>query len=156
MRRLAAFLLALILSAPALADGINIPPVPIQGSWTPTITSAGGGTPTYSTQTGFYEQIGRQITVRFTVVLATAGTLGAGNISVGGLPVTAVGTGMCSISQYSTAGLTALNVGVGGVISDATTSIGLVSFSNTATSAITVAQAGATAFFIGYCTYKAS
>lgn len=155
--RMIAALLALLLAGSAAADGINISgPSYLFGPWTPTIISGGGGTPTYSAQTGFYEQFGREVTVRFTVTLATAGTLAAGVVSIGGLPITAVGTGTCWVSSYSVTGLSALTYGVTGTISDATTSINLVSNGNAVSTSVTVAQIGATPFFVGTCSYKAS
>ncbi|MEI6372071.1 MAG: hypothetical protein WCO49_20560, partial [Nostocales cyanobacterium ELA608] len=57
------------------------------GSFTPTVQSAGGGTPTYTTQTGNYTRVGNTVTFQAFVVLATLGTLAAGNIRIS-LPVT--------------------------------------------------------------------
>ena len=59
------------------------------GTWTPAITSGGGGTATYTNQYGYYTKVGRQVTVTFQISLASKGTLGAGNISISGLPVAA-------------------------------------------------------------------
>lgn len=91
----------------------------VEGNWTPTIFGTGtAGTPTYTTQVGRYEKIGRQVTARFRVSITSKG--GAlGNLSVGGLPFTAAnvttlyGTG--STIAYTgltfSAGFTQLGIG---------------------------------------------
>lgn len=161
MRRIAAFLLALLLSVPALADGINIPPVPIQGAWSPTITGAStpGTGQTYTIQVGSYEQIGRQVTIRFTILLSSAGTA-SGNLQINNLPFTSANVtndfGTCYISQYTVTGLTALNYGVSGSIAPNTAFVSMYSGSNTGTNAVTVAQGGATLLLVGSCSYRAS
>ena len=158
MRKILAALATLALITAANAQTISSTPVPYAiGTWTPTIVSSGGGTPTYSAQTGFYEQIGRQVTVRFTVTLATLGTLAAGTASVGGLPFPASGTGTCIISQYGSVTLAASNWGIGGLILDTTSVLALVSFNNTTSTLLQAAtHITATSFFIGMCSYKAS
>ncbi len=57
-----------------------------EGMFTPTIVSSGGGTPTYAQQSGGYTKIGQLVQFQIGVILATLGTLAAGNIMVGGLP----------------------------------------------------------------------
>lgn len=59
-----------------------------EGTWTPTVTSAGGGTPTYTTQSGSYVKVGKKVTITGTVTLATKGTLAAGAASIASLPFT--------------------------------------------------------------------
>ena len=56
------------------------------GVWTPVLASSGGGAPTYTTQTGSWIKEEGKITGSFLIVLATAGTLAAGNLTVDGLP----------------------------------------------------------------------
>lgn len=129
-------------------------------SWTPTlIGSATPGTgQTYAIQVGSYEQIGRQVTARFTVNSSSLGTA-AGNIRVGGLPVapstTSSDSGHCFISIYIITGLAALNYGVtGATAGDGGTYLNLFQNGNAASTAITVAQAGASAYFQGVCFYR--
>jgi len=58
-----------------------------EGTWTPIITSTGGGSgQTYGTQEGKYTKIGNQVTVSFNVTLSNAGTLTSGVARLGGLP----------------------------------------------------------------------
>lgn len=58
------------------------------GSWTPTLQgSSATGAPTYTTQIGSYEQIGRLIICRFTIVTSALGSP-TGNMQIGGLPFT--------------------------------------------------------------------
>lgn len=61
-----------------------------EGTWTPTVVgSVTAGTQTYAWQYGKYTRIGNQVTLVFSVRVAT--TLGAtGNIRIGGLPFTGV------------------------------------------------------------------
>jgi hypothetical protein len=54
---------------------------------TPTVISTGGGTPTYTTQVGRYTKHNKRVTFTAYIVLATFGTLAAGTITIGGLPV---------------------------------------------------------------------
>ena len=56
------------------------------GTFTPTVQSAGGGTPTYTTQIGNYTRVGNTVTFQAHVQLATLGTLAAGNLRIS-LPV---------------------------------------------------------------------
>lgn len=58
-------------------------------SWTPTLVSSGGGTPTYTTNTGKIIKIGNQVSGTFLIVLSGLGTLAAGTLSIAGLPYTA-------------------------------------------------------------------
>jgi hypothetical protein len=53
-----------------------------EGTFTPTITSAGGGAGTYGTQVAGYVKIGRKVSVSGRVVLATKGTLAAGAVNL--------------------------------------------------------------------------
>jgi hypothetical protein len=59
-------------------------------SFTPTIISSGGGTPTYSLQVGRYRRVNGWVEITGQITLATFGTLAAGSITIGGLPVAAV------------------------------------------------------------------
>jgi hypothetical protein len=56
-------------------------------AFTPTIVSSGGGTPTYSLQVGRYRRFLGLVQITGQVALATFGTLAAGSITIGGLPV---------------------------------------------------------------------
>lgn len=63
-----------------------------EGTFTPTVVSSGGGTPTYTTQVGFYTIIGDRVLYNLRIVLATLGTLAAGTVTIGGLPFTSNAT----------------------------------------------------------------
>jgi hypothetical protein len=63
-----------------------------EGSFTPTIISSGGGTPTYTTQVGRYIKIGRLVVGSGRVTLATKGTLAAGDVLIDDLPFTSDAT----------------------------------------------------------------
>lgn len=59
-----------------------------EGNWTPALEgSVTPGNTTYTTQVGRYEKIGRQVTVRGSIVVNSQGTLD-GNVSITGLPFT--------------------------------------------------------------------
>jgi len=60
-------------------------------AFTPTITSSGGGTPTYTTQVGTFVQRGSVAHVQGRITLATKGTLAAGTAGIG-LPFTSTPT----------------------------------------------------------------
>lgn len=128
------------------------------GTWTPTLvgSSTPGTGQTYSIQVGSYEQICRQVTVRFSIAATSLGTA-AGNIQIGGLPVTSSNTSndfsSCFFGGYTVAGLAALNYGVVGYINPNDTKVNVQQNGNAGSIAITVAQAGASALFFGTCIY---
>jgi len=75
-----------------------------EGTFTPTITASGGGTPTYIGQTGIYTKIGRVVSVYLNPVFSK-NTL-TGNIKINGLPFT-IGGGSaitCCMSWYIPSG----------------------------------------------------
>lgn len=63
-----------------------------EGTWTPTLASSGGGTPTYVRQIGRYTRIGNRVLFQIEIDLASKGTLAAGNLSLTGLPFTSNST----------------------------------------------------------------
>ena len=82
-------------------------------SFTPTIVSSGGGTPTYSLQVARYRVFAGLVHITGAVSTSALGTLAAGTITIGGLPAAAVNiTGMdsaVSIPYYVT-GTPAVNI----------------------------------------------
>ncbi len=76
-------------------------PVTSQGTWVPTVFgSSVAGAPVYSSQSGSYEQIGRQVTARF-YIQTTALTSISGLLRVGGLPFPCSDVGFANISVFS-------------------------------------------------------
>lgn len=74
-----------------------------EGTFTPVISGdSGAGVGTYTTQTGYYTRIGRQVTVE--IVLAWTAHTGVGNILVAGLPFT------CNTGSQSAATIMAYNL----------------------------------------------
>lgn len=78
-------------------------------TWTPTIIAASGTVGGYTRQSGRLQKIGRMVSFSGEVELSSVGTL-TGNVSIGGLPYSALTTsasdvGDCSILYFS--GLTA-------------------------------------------------
>lgn len=74
-------------------------------TWVPVITAAGtAGTPAYTTQVGSYEQIGRQVTARFQILLSGWSGSPSGTVTITGLPVPSANVagdyGTCSIGLY--------------------------------------------------------
>lgn len=130
----------------------------VEGTWTPAITTSGTvGTPAYSVQVGSYTRIGRIVVAQFSITLSGWTGSPTGNVSISGLPLAATGTtndsAACAISQYSVSGLAALNYGIVGTISPSATQVNLYSQGNSGTTAITAAQTGTAASFIGNCVY---
>lgn len=126
-------------------------------TWTPTVTTdATVGTPVYSVQVGSYEQIGRQVTVRFFVALSSWGGAPTGNAQIGGLPVAAGNVtndrGQCAISNWGTA---SSYVFVGADIIANTSVIRVVGITAAATSIplISAVGAGTTFTLTGKCVY---
>lgn len=136
-----------------------------QGAWTPVLRGSGtAGTPTYAAngQVGTYEIIGRQVTVRFTVIITSLGGAGApvGNMQITGLPV-APGSatndfGACFISQ-----MTGVTTGAGytfvtGEVHGGTSNINLLennTAAGTAVAPVTVSMLVDNTTFSGYCSY---
>jgi hypothetical protein len=59
-----------------------------EGTFTPTLVSSGGGTPTYTTQGGQCVKVGQMVWFGVSLTLATKGTLAAGTLTLAGLPFT--------------------------------------------------------------------
>jgi hypothetical protein len=132
------------------------------GTWTPTlVASTTAGTPTYTTQVGSYEQIGRQVTARFIVAVSAWGGTPAGNVQIGGLPVASANVtndfGGCFLVNYSLSGtgLPSGNNGINAIINPNTSVATLQTNGLTATTAVTPAEAGTAGSvqLIGYCNY---
>lgn len=130
-----------------------------EGVWTPTVTaSTTAGTPAYGIQVGSYEQIGRQVTARFTIQLSGWTGSPAGNVIIGGLPVASSSAtndfGTLNLSHYNQlTGLAAGSTGVGGVISPGATNAALLQYSTTGETNVTAAQFGTTGVIIGTFVY---
>jgi|SRR5882762_437271 len=140
------------------ANGAGGFPTYTAGSWTPAITtSATVGTPAYTFQVGSYEQIGRQVTARFSITLSGWTGSPTGNVSISGLPVSSANAAndfaSCSIGFYTVTGLTAANVFVGAVINPNSSQIGLFQGSSTTSANITAAQFGTAGTVFGSCHY---
>jgi hypothetical protein len=126
------------------------------GSWTPVVTTSGTvGTPAYSTQIGTYEQIGRQVTVRFALILSGWTGSPTGNVLISGLPVASANItnddGVCHIGFYTVSGL-AGNV-LSGIILANSANIVIYQSAATGTVQVTQAQFGSTGTIVGSCNY---
>lgn len=76
-------------------------------TWVPTLTATGGGTFTYSVQTGYYIKSGRSVSCYFTVTI-TGVTGVSGTVRVSNLPVTSINqtnAGGGALDNYSFASL---------------------------------------------------
>ena len=62
------------------------------GTFTPTLVSAGGGTPVYSNQIGLALRVGKAVPFYVRVTLTSVGTLAAGGLTIAGLPLTSNNT----------------------------------------------------------------
>lgn len=128
-----------------------------EGTWTPTITTDGTtGTPAYTTHTGTYERIGRNVTARFTIVLSGWTGSPTGSVLIAGLPVANGGSdrGTCTFSNWSTsASLVSLT---GDVLASASVIRVLVTTAAaTANAQMTAANAGTTLSLYGSVSYQA-
>lgn len=105
-----------------------------EGSFTPTITSSGGGTPTYTTQVGRYTKIGNRVMFSARVDLATVGSLAAGDVSMAGLP----------FATQNTAGLShSFAVFAANLAATAATQVQTIAVHNSSTVALQKYAAGA-------------
>lgn len=127
------------------------------GPWTPTLIGSVSGSWVLSVAVGSYEQIDRQITVRF-VVIASSASSPSGNIQIGGLPFTSTATtndhGDCFISYQ--AGLTnsASFTTFSGLVLESVTVVSVYeNGSGQASQTATVGKASTTPTLIGFCSY---
>jgi hypothetical protein len=128
-----------------------------EGTWVPVVASSGGGTATYSLQAGFYTKQGDTINFWGRVTLATLGTLAAGNVTITGLPIAALGTtgffGGCTFTLWTTT--TAVVVLVGTVQTGAqAVTLRHTTAAATSLTTTTVADLAATTDLIFYGSYK--
>lgn len=127
-------------------------------TWTPTFvgSSTSGTGQTYSTQVGSYEQIGRQVTVRWRLTATSLGTA-AGNLQVGGLPLAAANVsndnGQCFVTVYNITGLLSLTYGITGRVVAGGSVVDFFSNAAAGVTSVTVTQAGNTPTIEGYCNY---
>lgn len=137
-----------------------------EGTWTPTITgSTTPGTQTYVFQTGSYERIGRQVTVRFGVAISAKDGAMAGNVQITGLPTNVFNapndSGECVISAWKGLTLTASYTQVGGDVPVNQAAGGNIRIwqsgsAQTSFNAITVANIANATQLDGFCTYRAN
>ena len=70
--------------------GVNVLDDYEEGTLTLVMASSGGGAATYSEQVGRYVKIGKVVNIWMRIHLATKGTLGAGSITLTGLPYASI------------------------------------------------------------------
>lgn len=79
-------------------------PIYSSGTWTPGLSGTSSGSATYTSQTGSYEIIGRQVHARFKIVTATTASI-IGTAQLTGLPATVANTandyGGCFVTEWS-------------------------------------------------------
>lgn len=126
-------------------------------AWTPTLVGSTSGSWTLSTASGSYEQNGRHITARFTII-ASGSSSPVGNIVIGGLPVAAGNTsndnaGCWIIEQSGLTNATGFTT-YAGLIVPGTSNILLVENGSGKTAQpAPVGESVATPFMIGACNY---
>jgi hypothetical protein len=127
--------------------------------FTPTIASSGGGTPTYSAQVARYRRFFGLVHITGRVTLATFGTLAAGSVSIGGLPVASVNTpnlyAMAAVSWFA---MNAPVVFMSGTIAPNASAIALQHLTVAATGATTTQKSdlSATSDFIFSAIYPSA
>ncbi len=129
-----------------------------QGNWTPTLTMATGG-PATGYFTGKYTKVGRMVYCHGQFALSSLGG-GSGLLTLGGLPFTAVssGVGDCGggVSIYG-AGLSLANASpITFTVGSNSTSAGLKTWSAAGTSNVQASEFSATAIFYFAITYTAA
>jgi len=128
-----------------------------EGTWTPTLSGSTSGGWALSTAVGSYEKIGRNVTVRFTIVASSASSP-VGNTIIANLPFTSANTandnGSCSFPNYGTwtggSGYTSLS----GYIQPNTAIIALIDTGSGKAAATTpVSEISGTMTIVGICNY---
>jgi hypothetical protein len=106
-----------------------------EGTWTPTITPSTSGAVTYTTQSGTYTKVGRQVVIVF-IVAGTKNTA-SGEFRVGGIPFNISGSAITgAINWYNPSG-TALVNAVAFYFSSTLFRIGVITAANTDATAAT-------------------
>lgn len=133
------------------------PPLYSFGSFTPGLTFSGGGTPAYNIQSGSYEEVGRQVTARFTIQTSSLGG-GSGGLTITGLPLQSANIandlGACHIdfSQGWTSSVSATWLS-GTIAPNTTTATVYESKSGATSSQVTASELSATTELVGACHY---
>jgi len=139
-----------------IATIVNEKPDFEENTFTPTVVSSGGGTPTYSVQYGYYERVGSFIHFVCNVQLATLGTLAAGSVTIANLPFNsnsatnnkaAFSVTATNLAATATTALMADNV-------ENTSTIRLFRFTAGGANALTVADLAGTSIFRVSGTYR--
>ena len=150
----------------AAQQNLNTPSVFYQGTWTPIIVGSatpGTGSTVYTIQSGSYEIIGRNVTVRFNVQgAATPGAVSdSGNVEIIGLPIAAGGValssdvGVCDIDAFGNVTLSGGFGGLAATITPGQTIIQIVQSGTGKGIAGLPVTSLATPAFIGKCSYHA-
>lgn len=116
-------------------------------SFTPTLISSGGGTPTYGTVYGNARKINGRVFYNLRINLTAVGTLGAGNLTIGGLPWTSMGDSSDNINPAAatfTNLQAAITVPPLARVAANVAVVELLKFAAGSTSNLTVADIGAT------------
>ena len=118
----------------------------VQGSWTPTlIGSTTPGAQTYGTQTGTYTRIGNQVFCEARVSITAKDAAIAGNVQIGGLPITIGSTASNGSTAALATGftLTAAGYWVYAAVASGGTTMNVRQCNGNADAAITVANMAA-------------
>lgn len=135
--------------------------VDIYGVWIPTVKgSSTAGTAVYSTQSGYYTQIGKLVIANFNLVLTSFGGSPSGGAQIGGLPVASganVGVTSALLADLQNVTLEATYTQILAQIAQGASVAGLYEFKTAAASkALPVAQIGATAVLSGTLIYQSA
>ena len=127
-------------------------------AWTPTLLgSSTAGAPTYTAQTGTYFKIGKNVVATFFIVTTALGSP-AGNMEIGGLPVSSSATaninGNCVVSGFTgwtaQTGYTTLNAQVN---TNTTTAVLFESATAKTNANAAVGEFAAATTLVGFCIY---
>jgi hypothetical protein len=115
------------------------------GTWTPTITPSTSGSVVYTTQSGTYTRVGRQVTIVF-IVAGTKGT-SSGDYRIGGIPFNISGSAITgAINWYNPSG-TALVNAVAFYLSSTQFRVGVITAANTDATAGTFGSGNVSSIF---------
>ena len=116
-----------------------------EGTWTPTITPSTSGSVVYTTQSGTYTRVGRQVTIVF-IVAGTKGT-SSGDYRIGGIPFNISGSAITgAINWYNPSG-TALVNAVAFYLSGTQFRVGVITAANTDATAGTFGSTNVSSIF---------
>ena len=148
-------------AAQVASSGANVLDDYEEGTWTPTITSSGGGSAgAYGARNGSYLKVGQLVYITFDCEISAIGSLtsSSGQTRISSLPFSAMGGAdnypSASFNHY--AGVTTAYYWISGGVNGTSIDVSALSAASTAQSSLPSSTLGASARLVGSAVYRAT